>query len=147
MTDKYWDAFETFAMGERLDLRRRSRHRHFRLNPVDGVPISHAHFAVAASGESPVRPAGNRVQLVLEGEHAQHYLAALNRHRSRIEAEIRGVDWQIEPIGKASHIEVWKEHNLDSPAAWPEDFEWLLRNLLLFRRVLGPHVQAARRSL
>ena len=149
MTDRYWDEFETFAiaMGEDLDLRRRSRHRHFRLNPVDGVPVSHAHFAVVASGESPVRPAGNRVQLVLEGRYAEHYLAALVRLRSRVDAKIPGSEWLVQPAGRASHIEVRKGHHLDSPAAWPEDFEWLLRNLLVFRRVLGPFVQAARRGL
>lgn len=135
-------------MGEDLDLRRRSRHRHFRLNPVDcDVPVSHAHFAVAASGESRVRPAGNRVQLVLEGEHAEHYFAALSSCRSRIDAKIPGAEWLDQPAGRASHIEVRKGHHLDSPAAWPEDFEWLLRNLLVFRRVLGPFVRAAGRGL
>ena len=139
-------------MGEDLDLRRRSRHRHFRLNPVDddvpvSVPVRHAHFAVAASGESRVRPAGNRVQLVLEGRYAEHYLAALFRLRSRIDAKIPGAEWLVQPAGRASHIEVRKEHHLDFPAAWPEDFEWLLRNLLVFRRVLGPFVRAAGRGL
>ena len=148
--EKYWIAFAAFVRektGTPIELQ--TRRPYFRLIPIEGVnPDGHAHFAVVATKRrSKVRPAGNRVQLVLEKQHAKHYLAALNRHRSRIEAEIQGVDWQVEPIGEASHIEVWKEHNLDSPAAWPEDFEWLLHNLLLFRRVLGPYVQAARLSL
>ena len=135
-------------MGEDLDLRRWGRHRHFRLNPVDcDVPVSHAHFAVAASGGSRVRPAGNRVQLVLGGEHAGHYFAALVRLRSRVDAKIPDAEWLDQPAGRASHIEVRKGHHLDFPAAWPEDFEWLLRNLLVFRRVLGPFVRAAGRGL
>lgn len=147
MADKaYWAEFESFAREENLDLR--LRHGYFMINPIPFVPVTtHAHFAVVASRGSKVRSAGNRVQLVLEGKHADHYFAALSRHRSRIDAEILGAEWLDQPAGKACHIEVRKEHNLDSPAAWPEDFEWLLRNLLLFRRVLAPCVQAARLSL
>ena len=149
MTARYWAAFDAFARdrGHDLDLRTRGRHQYFRLIPIGGVPIGHAHFAVVASGQSRVREAGNRVQLVLEGRRAAAYLAALSEERDRIARRIPGARWLVEPAGKASHVEVWKEHHLDDPAAWPEDFRWLLDNLLLFRQVLGPLVSGVRQGM
>lgn len=149
MTARYWDAFDAFARdrGHDLDLRTRGRHRHFRLIPIGGVPIGHAHFAVVASGTSRVREAGNRVQLVLEGRYAAAYLVALSGQRRRIGERIPGARWLDQPVGKASHVEVRKEHHLDDPAAWPDDFQWLLDNLLLFRRVLEPLVSDIRQGI
>lgn len=57
------------------------------------------------------------------------------------------MQWLDQPAGKASHVEVRKEHHLDDPAAWPDDFQWLLDNLLLFRRVLGPLVSDIRQGI
>lgn len=147
MTAPYWRAFDKFARDQGHDLDLRRRHPYFRLIPIGGVPIGHAHFAVVASGESRIREAGNRVQLVLEGRRAAVYLAALSGERDRIRERIPGVRWLVEPAGKASHVEVWKEHHLDDPAAWPEDFQWLLDNLLLFRQVLGPLVSDIRQGI
>ena len=149
MTARYWDAFDAFArdLGHDLDLRTRGSHQHFRLIPIGGVPPTHAHFAVAASGPSRVREAGNRVQLVLEGRYAAAYFAALSGQRRRIEEQIPRVQWLDQPAGKASHVEVRKAHHLDDPTEWPDDFQWLLDQLLLFRQVLGPLVSDIRQGI
>ena len=136
--------------GRAIELRRRKAHSHMRLNPIDGVPISHAHFAVVVTREDSrvlPHPAGKRVELVLEKKHAEHYFAALTAQEANIKAEIRGMDWHDAPIGRASHVDLWKPHNLDNPDARDRDFEWLLDNLLLFRRVLGPIVREANERL
>ena len=149
MYDKYWDAFERFvrAAGHHFELRKLGSHAHFRRVRIDGVPVSHAHFAVAitASG-SHVRPAGVRVQLVLEGKFASHYAPELVAQRSQIDREIPEVHW-LRGSGKASHIEVRTAHHLDQQGSWDTDVAWMLERLSEFQRVLGPRVQEARRRL
>ena len=150
--ETFLSGFEEYTRraGRVIEFRRRKAHPHMRLNPSGGAPISHAHFAVVVTREDSrvlPHPAGKRVELVLEKKHAQHYFAALSAQRADIDADIRNVDWHDAPIGAASHIDLWKPHNLSKPDAWDEDFAWLLDKLLLFRRVLGPIVREARESL
>ena len=151
--EAYWLEFEDYIRrrGHAIALKQRSpKQRHFRMDLIPDVPQSHAHFAVVATREDSrvlPHPAGNRVELVLEKKHVAHYLAALVVQQARVKAEIRGIDWHDAPIGGASHVDLWKRHNLDNRDAWDKDFEWLLDNLLLFRRVLAPIVRGARDRL
>ncbi len=151
--EAFLSEFEEYARraGHTITLKQRSpSHQHFRMNLIADVPQSHAHFAVVVTREDsrvPPHPAGNRVELVLEKKHAEHYFAALTDQQARIKSEIRGIEWHDAPIGKASHIDLWKPHSLDNRDAWDKDFAWLLDNLLLFRRVLGPIVRSARERL
>ena len=149
MYDEYWDAFEEFvrAAGHKFELRKLGSHAYFRRVPIDGVPVSHAHFAVAVStAGSHLRPPGVRVQLVLEGKFASHYAPELVAQRSQIDGEIPDVHW-LRGSGKASHIEVRTAHHQDQQGSWDTDFEWMLERLGAFQRVLGPRVQEARRLL
>lgn len=96
MYDEYWDAFERFvrAAGHEFELRKPGSRAYFRRIRIDGVPVSHAHFAVAVSTSgSHVRPAGVRVQLVLEGKFASHYAPELVAQRPQIDGEIPEVQW------------------------------------------------------
>ena len=155
MTDdygEYWSEFEEYIRlkGHVIELRRRKAHPHMRLNPIDAVPISHAHLAVVATREdSRVLPhrAGNRVELVLEKKHSEHYFGYLTASRAGIRAGIPDTDWHDAPLGNASHIDLWNRSRLNNRDAWREDFAWLLDNLLLFRQVLGPVVREARERL
>ena len=156
MTDDYetyWSAFEEYIRraGHTITLKQRSpSHQHFRMNLIVDVPQSHAHFAVVTTREDSrvlPHPAGKRVELVLEKKYAEHYFGALVAERASIDAQICDLDWHDAPIGSASHIDLWKPHNLDNPHARDKDFEWLLDNLLLFRRVLGPSVRESRDRL
>ena len=149
MFDGYWDAFERFvrAAGHDFELRKLGSHAYFRRVRIDGVPVSHAHFAVAVSTSgSHLRPAGARVQLVLEGKSASHYAPELAARRSQVDGKIPGVYW-LRGSGKASHIEVRTAHHLDQQGSWDTDFAWMLERLSEFQRVLGPRVQEARRHL
>lgn len=156
MTSQYqtfWSVFEEYIRreGYTITLKQRSpRHQHFRMNLIADVPQSHAHFAVVVTQEDSrvlPHPAGKRVELVLEKKYAEHYFGTLLTERASIDAQIRDMDWHDAPIGRASHVDLWRPHNLDNPDAWDEDFEWLLDNLILFRRVLGPLVRDARERL
>ncbi len=149
MFDDYWDAFEEFvrAAGHTFEFRKLGSHEYFRRVRIDGVPVSHAHFAVAVSTSgSSVRPAGARVQLVLEGKFASHYAPQLVAQRGQIEKEIPNVHW-LRGAGKASHIEVRAEQHLDQRGDWEADFAWMLQRLTSFQRVLAPRVQEARGRL
>ena len=150
--EQYLSGFEDFTRraGHAIEFRRPKAHPHMRLIPIDPVPISHAHFAVVVTQEDSrvlPHPAGNRVELVLEKQHAEHYFAALDARRAEIDAQIPAVDWHDAPLGSASHIDLWKPGHLGEWAHWPEDFSWLLEKLLSFRRVLGPIVREAAQAL
>ena len=144
--DAYWSEFGAYLghAGHTIELRRRQQHPHMRLSPIDAVPISHAHFAVAlTSMDSAVHQAGVRVQLVIEKKRVVDYYHALRARRDYINARIVGLNW-VEPPGSAArHVRVWKPSAPERRELWPEDFAWLAGNLLLLRRELSPLLQEA----
>ena len=68
---------------------------------------------------------------------------ALETERDAIDGEIEGLHWLSEPAGKRCHLEVRKAAHLTDTDNWTEDFSWLLAELLLFQRVLGPRMVRA----
>ena len=148
----YWAGLKAYLRdtgNDDIELRRGKTRPYFRIVQIVGVPISHAHFAVVATKQGSVvrDDAANRVQLVLEKKHVEHYLAAVASRRATIDSQIPGTEWVAPERTAARHVEVRKEQNLDDRARWTCDFKWLLDNLHLFQQVLEPHLRAARQDL
>ena len=148
----YWAGLEAYLRdtgNDDIELRRRKALPYFRIVQIEGVPIGHAHFAVVATKQGSVirSDAANRVQLVLEKKHVEHYLAAVASRRATIDNQIPGTEWVSPGRTAARHLEVGKEQNLGDRARWGCDFKWLLDNLRLFQQALEPHLRAARQNL
>ena len=147
MTDDreaYWQKCEAYFSREGIELF--TLKPFFRAVRIEGVPEEPwvrwllPHFAVVATKQKQRAEPGNRVELVVR----HPYYEALEVSRPGIDEQISGLSWDAPTeSNETGHIEVWKPHNLDSRAAWHEDFDWFVMNLRLFQRVLTPYVLRA----
>lgn len=84
-----------------------------------------------------------RVELTIRRANAQHVFTILAAEKDKIEAEIgEKLSWDNVPEKDRYRIYVRKQADLDDRNAWPQQHEWLKKNLEAFQRVLGPRIKA-----
>jgi len=84
-----------------------------------------------------------RVELYINGRNAKKQFAQLSEQREAIEREVgQQLLWYNPEEKQMARIYTRKPADVLDRATWPDQFEWLRKNVELFYRVFGPRVKA-----
>jgi hypothetical protein len=141
----FWTAFCDGARRQRSPLRistpQGKHYMHFRLGR-SGVVLS----AVASAYNSNSRSyeVGElRVQLLIQGPHAQAVYRALLHEKTRVEAEFgRELEWNESDEVNRRRISVRMDGDIEDRTRWPEQHAWLLKNLESMQKIFSPLIRA-----
>lgn len=144
---RYWTAFAEFMKSNNQIRCPRPQAKHWMGHPIGS---GRAHISSIASfwdSEKNVSGSENRVELCLKGPTHSEWFKHLKTEREAIESEVdQGLFWYSREEAKMSRVYVRKAADLQDEKCWPEQFEWLRKNLEVFTRVFGPRVKALARG-
>ena len=134
---RYWTAFREYLHA-----------RHSKLRPQKpskdhwysfGIGTSKAHTAALLI----TRDEKIAVELSIPSENSKVIFGELLEKKAEIEAAIGApLDWRELPDRKVSRIVLFCDADAYDESAWPEQFEWLQRNLERFDQVFRPLLSA-----
>jgi hypothetical protein len=136
---QFWEAFREY-MAENSTIRcHKPQARHW-LNHSIGCGDFHLTAIISTrrpeTGEPEIR-----VELGLLGSNAKQHFAALKQRQGEIERGCGALTWHI-PKGKnMCKIYARKDTNFLQEELWPQQQQWLRKNLELFHKVFAPMIR------
>lgn len=146
------EAYRTFFQALIDDLREKYRFTGARI----GQPQNWYSFPSGFSGISygAVFSQGGRARIEIyidQGEISRNkaIFDSLYENKDQIQAEIKiPIDWEKLEDKRASRISVYREGRIESPGETLKEIqEWMIANLLTFKRVFTPHIKSALKNL